>query len=119
MVLLMILACVVIGTAGQLLLKFGMDRIGEFAFSAHNIMPIAVKIICNPFIVLGTGCYALSLVIWLLVLSRAEVSYAYPLLSLGYVITAIAAYFLFGDSLTVIRILGIGLIILGVICITR
>ncbi len=119
MVLIMILACVVIGTTVQILLKFGMNHVGTFAFSTHNIIPIAVKIICSPFILLGIICYAMSLIVWLLVLSRAEVSYAYPLLSVGYVITAIAAYYLFGDSLTVIRIIGIGLIILGVVCITR
>lgn len=119
MVLTMILACVLIGTMGQLLLKFGMDRIGEFVFSLQNIGPIALKVITNPFIVFGTGCYALSLVVWLMVLSRSEVSYAYPLLSIGYVITAVAAYFLFGESLSTIRICGIALIILGVVCITR
>lgn len=115
----MILACVVIGTMGQLFLKYGMDRVGEFAFSAHNIGPIALKVITSPFIILGTGCYALSLIVWLLVLSRAEVSYAYPLLSIGYVITAVMGYYLFGDALTLPRLFGIGLIILGVIFITR
>ncbi len=119
MILLMILACVVIGTAGQLLLKAGMNHVGEFAFSAHNIGPIALKVLSSPFIILGTCCYALSLIVWLLVLSRAEVSYAYPLLSVGYVITAIMGYYLFGDALSGIRIIGIGFIILGVIFITR
>lgn len=119
MVLIMILACVLIGTTGQLLLKFGMDHVGEFAFSLQNIGPIALKIITSPFVILGTCCYALSLIVWLLVLSRAEVGYAYPLLSVGYVITAIAGYYLFGDALTLIRIFGIALIILGVVFITR
>lgn len=119
MVLTMILACVLIGTTGQLLLKYGMDQVGEFAFSLHNLGPIALKIISSPFIVLGTGCYALSLVVWLMVLSRSEVGYAYPLLSIGYVVTTVAAYFLFGESLSTLRILGIAFIILGVVCITR
>lgn len=119
MILLMILSCVMIGTAGQLLLKAGMNRVGEFAFSLHDLLPIALKVLSSPFILLGTLCYGLSLVVWLLVLSRSEVSYAYPLLSIGYVITAIAAYYLFGDSLSPIRMVGIGLIVLGVLCITR
>lgn len=119
MILTMILACVVIGTTGQLLLKYGMDKIGEFAFAAHNIWPIAIKVITNPFIVGGVCCYVLSLVIWLLILSRAQVSYAYPMLSMGYVITAIAAYYFFGEDLSLARILGIVFVILGVLLIAK
>ncbi len=115
----MILACVLIGTTGQLLLKTGMNHVGEFAFSLQNLAPIAFKVITNPFIVLGTCCYAGSLIVWLLVLSRAEVSYAYPLLSVGYIITAIMGYYLFGDALSLIRIAGIACVIVGVILITR
>ena len=119
MILSMILGCVLLGTAGQLLLKEGMNRVGEFSFSTHELMPIAFKVLSSPFVLIGTLCYALSLIVWLLVLSRSEVSYAYPLLSIGYVITAIMGYYLFGDALTPLRIFGIALIILGVIFITR
>ena len=119
MVLGMIFACVIIGTAGQLLLKLGMNAIGTFNFSFSNIGPIGLSLITSPYVILGTACYALSLIVWLMVLSRADVSYAYPLLSLGYVITAIAAYFLFGEMLSVMRIVGIVFIILGVFLITK
>ena len=119
MIFAMILMCVLIGTAGQLLLKYGMDKIGEFAFTMQNIGPIALKIIANPFIVGGVFCYASSLIVWLLILSRAQVSYAYPMLSLGYVITAISAYYLFGEDLSPARIIGILLIISGVLLIAK
>lgn len=119
MIFIMILACVVIGTTGQLLLKFGMDKVGEFAFAAHNIGPIFLKIASNPFIVGGICCYVLSLVIWLLILSRAQLSYAYPMLSLGYVITAIAAYYFFGEDLSLPRIIGIVFVVLGVLLIAK
>lgn len=119
MVLAMIFACVLIGTAGQLLLKWGMNTIGAFTFTAQNIFPVGLSLLTNPGILLGTTCYAVSLIVWLMVLSRSEVSYAYPLLSLGYVITAIAAYFLFGESLSFLRLGGIVFIILGVCLITK
>ena len=119
MIFIMILSCVVIGTAGQLLLKFGMDQIGHFAFAWGNAFPIGIKIALNPFVVAGIGCYVLSLVVWLMILSRAEVSYAYPMLSLGYIITAIAASYLFGEDLSLPRILGIVLVIMGVILIAK
>src|SRR3954467_15313755 len=63
--------------------------------------------------------YAVSLVVWIMGLSRIEVSIAYPLLSLGYVINAAAAWYLFGESLTVMRVAGIGLIIAGVFLVAR
>ena len=70
-------------------------------------------------ILAGVACYALSLVIWIMGLSRIEVSVAYPLLSLGYVINAAAAWYLFGESLSLMRIAGIGFIIVGVYCTAR
>ena len=51
---------------------------------------------------------------WILGLSRVPVIVAYPMLSLGYVINAIAAYYLFGEAVSVTRWLGIGFIIVGV-----
>ena len=52
-------------------------------------------------------------------LSRVEVSIAYPMLSIGYVVNALAAYYLLGESVTPARLLGIGIIILGVFIVAR
>jgi multidrug transporter EmrE-like cation transporter len=52
-------------------------------------------------------------------LSRVEVSIAYPLLSVGYVVNALAAWYLFGEAVTMMRIVGIGVIILGVFIVAR
>ena len=96
-----------------------MNKIGEFAFSWSNIVPISLQIATNPFILTGLFCYVFAVVVWLLVLSRTEVGIAYPLVSLAYIITAIAAYYLFGEQLSLIRILGIGVIMLGVYMVAR
>ena len=61
----------------------------------------------------------MSVVVWLLVLSRVQVSYAYPMLSIGYIVNAVAAYYLFGEDLSFIRIAGIVVIIMGVYLISR
>ena len=66
------------------------------------------------YFLLGAACYVLSLFVWILGLSRVPVSVAYPLLSVGYVINAIAAHYLFGEAVTVTRWLGIGFIVIGV-----
>jgi multidrug transporter EmrE-like cation transporter len=77
------------------------------------------KVAANSYILLGLGSYVISVAIWLLVLARVEVSYAYPFLSVGYVVVTVMGYFLFQENLTWMRILGISVIILGVILLSR
>ena len=108
-----------LNAAAQLLLKAGTTRIGEFAFSADNIIPIGWQLATQPFIVAGVGCYVISLVVWIMGLSRVPVSIAYPMLSIGYIVSAIAAWYLFGESLTAQKMIGIGFIIIGVYLVAR
>jgi len=67
----------------------------------------------------GLLCYAASMIPWLLVLSRLPVSVAYPMVALGYILTALLGWLLLHEKLTSVRWLGIGLICLGVIFISR
>lgn len=115
----LILLSVLINTAAQLLLKAGITRIGYFAFSWENVWPIFSKLIINPYILTGLACYVSSVGVWLLVLSRTEVSYAYPITSLGYLFTALASYLLLSEAVTITRVLGILIIMLGVFLVTR
>ena len=115
----LIFAGVLLNAAAQLLLKAGTNAVGRFEFVADNIVPVATRLAFEPHIVAGMVCYAVSLVVWIMGLSRIEVSIAYPMLSLGYVINAAAAWYLFGESLTAMRIAGIGFIIVGVCLIAR
>lgn len=114
MIFALILLGVLLNTAAQLMLKAGMGQIGHFEFSAANILPIGVKVMGNMPIISGLAMYVLSVMVWLLVLSRVQVSFAYPMLSIGYVVNAIAAYYIFGEPLTSARLLGIFIIIAGV-----
>jgi len=115
----LVLFGVLLNAAAQLLLKAGTNAIGHFQFSAANVLPIGWKIATQPYIVSGLSCYVVSVAIWILALSRVEVSIAYPMLSVGYVVNAVAAYFLFGEAVGVQRLVGIGIIILGVYVVAR
>lgn len=119
MMFLLILLGVLLNAAAQLLLKAGMNQIGHFEFSFANIVPIGMRVIVNVPIITGLAAYVMSVVVWLLVLSRVQVSYAYPMLSIGYIVNAVAAYYFFGESLSLIRISGIVVIILGVYMVSR
>jgi len=115
----LVLCGVLLNAAAQLLLKAGTNAIGHFEFSAANALPIGLKVAAQPFILGGLACYAISVVVWILALSRVEVSVAYPMLSIGYVVNAVAAYFLFGEAVTVQRLAGIGIIVIGVYIVAR
>jgi multidrug transporter EmrE-like cation transporter len=119
MVYFLILFGVLLNAVAQLLLKAGMNQIGHFEFSMANMVPIGLKVAATPPIVVGIFAYVISVVVWLLVLSRVQVSYAYPMLSIGYVVNALAAYYFFGEDLSFMRITGILVIIAGVYLISR
>lgn len=115
----LILAGVLLNALAQLTLKQGMRSIGHFSFSMDSLLRMSMTIGFNPFILAGLACYVVSVVVWLLVLSRVEVSYAYPLLSVGYVVTALAGWLLFAESMNLVRWSGIAVICCGVWLITR
>jgi len=115
----LILLGVLLNAGAQLLLKEGMRRIGHFEFAWVNVAPIALQVAVNPFVLLGLFAYVVSVLVWLLVLSRVEVSFAYPMLSIGYIVNAVAGYYLFQENLSMTRITGILIIIAGVYLVTR
>ncbi len=119
MVLALILLDVVLNVAGQLSLKYGMSQFGNFSLSLSALPPIFLKAATNPNVILGLICYGLGFLVWLIVLAKAEVSYAYPLISLGYVFTAILARVLLGEAVTFTRMAGILVTCLGVFLIAR
>lgn len=115
----LVLTAVFINAAAQLLLKVGARALHDFTFTVGNIVPIAIKLATNSFILGGLACYVVSVLVWIVLLSRVEVSLAYPLVSLGYIVTALAAWWLFGEHLSVERIAGIVIILFGVFLMTR
>ncbi len=121
--LVLILSGVFLNAVAQLLLKAGVNNvtaaIGSFAYSMENILPVGLRLVTQWPIIGGLACYVLSVVVWILGLSRVDVSVAYPMLSLGYVLNAIGAWWLFGEALTPQRLAGIGIIIVGVYVLAR
>lgn len=115
----LILSGVLLNAAAQICLKQGMRTIGRFEFIWGNIIPMGTRVVSNIYVLFGMVCYVVSVVIWLMVLSRVEVSYAYPLLSIGYIVTAFAGKALFGEALTSVRWAGIFVVCFGVYLITR
>ena len=115
----MIVVGVLLNAGAQLLLKGGTRAIGVISVAGGQLMHTALAVGLQPYILAGLGCYVLSVGIWIFALSRVDVSVAYPMLSIGYVVNAFAAWWLFGEVLTPMRLLGIGIILLGVLVLAR
>ncbi len=119
LVLSLILLDVALNVTGQLSLKYGMSKLGNFALSLNTLPAVFMQAAFNPYVLLGLVCYGMGFMVWLIVLAKAEVSYAYPLISLGYVFTAILAKVMFGEAVSITRMTGILVTCLGVFLIAR
>jgi multidrug transporter EmrE-like cation transporter len=114
-----LMAGVLLNAVAQLFLKAGTNVLGVITLTRANWTGEFGRMAVEPHFIAGTACYVVSLVVWILGLSRVPVSVAYPMLSIGYVVNAIAAYYLFGEALTVTRWTGIAFIVLGVWLVAR
>jgi multidrug transporter EmrE-like cation transporter len=115
----LILTGVLLNAVAQLLLKAGARAFVGLTFSMDNLWPFAERALVNPPILVALVCYAASVVVWTLALVRVDVSVAYPMLSIGYVVNALMAWWLFGEQLTGTRVAGIAVIGMGVWLISR
>ena len=117
--ILLIVISVVIGLAGQLCLKVGMNRLGELDLSAFGtIIQTFVRVLTTPLVIIGLACYAVSAMFWLVVLSRADLNHAYPLLAMTYVLVPLASKFVLHETVPPRRWFGIAVVVVGVILVS-
>ncbi len=114
-----ILFTVLTNAAAQLMLKYGMMHIGSAAFANANPLLKIVGIVFSPFVFLGLCTFVVSMASHLFVLSKVELSYAYPFLSLAYVVVAVATWYLFAEDMNPSRVAGIAFICLGTVFIAQ
>jgi drug/metabolite transporter (DMT)-like permease len=114
-----ILFTVMTNAAAQLMLKHGMMTLGPISFVGVNPVIKLLQIVFSPWVFLGLSTFVISMASHLYVLSKVELSFAYPFLSLAYVAVAVFAYFVFREDLNAWRIAGIGFICVGTVLIAQ
>jgi drug/metabolite transporter (DMT)-like permease len=114
-----ILFTVLTNAAAQVMLKHGMITLGPLTFSTDTIVARVFQIIFNPWVFAGLTMFVISMASHLFVLSKVDLSFAYPFLSLAYVIVALVAWFLFKEELGTMKIAGIAFICIGTILIAQ
>jgi len=114
---LLLVISISLAIAGQILMKQGMMILGKFP--VKNLLFMIIPMIFQPFVFMGLACFAVSSVFWLVVLSRIDLSFAYPLVSIGYIVVAIYSFYFLGENLSLIRWIGILTICAGVFLVSR
>jgi multidrug transporter EmrE-like cation transporter len=108
---------ILLAVIGQLLMKKGMLEFGTFPVS--QLLVKIIPIFMNPYVFLGLACFGISSVFWLVVLSRLPLSLVYPMVSVAYILVAFASMIFFKEQVSVVRWLGISVIVVGVFLISR
>jgi len=116
--LLLVLVAVVISVLGQLSLKAGVTQVGAIGSDSPPLQTL-MQVCTTPLIIVGLGLYVLGAAVWLIVLSRLDLSYAYPLLALNFVLIPLASWILLGEKVSLVRWLGILVICLGLSIVLR
>ncbi len=124
--LVLILFSVVLGVLGQLSLKHGVMAVSSLgtsgitqSLSVRSILTFLLGSAGNKFVILGFLCYVISAASWLVILSRVELSLAYPLISIGYILVVVLSKYLFDEPVTSMRIAGTLLVCAGVFLLVR
>lgn len=108
-----------LNAVAQLLLKAGTRAVGAIHLTADNWFATGLKLATQLPILGGLTCYVISVLVWIIGLSRVDVTIAYPMLSLGYILNAIGAWYFLGETVSAQRVLAIAVIIVGVAMLTR
>ncbi len=117
--LILIFTPIIIAAAGQLILKVGMNNIGMVDLKKIGILNYLLKIIQNPQVMIGLLFYGISALLWLIVLSKEELSLVYPMVAFSYVITVILSMLILKEAIPPLRWLGLSIICLGIFLIAK
>ena len=115
----LILFTILTNFLSQIMLKKGMTVLPAFELTPSSVFGAAFSIIFNPWVFFGLITMVVSMGSHLLVLSRVELSFAYPFIGLTFVLVTCWGYFVLGEAVNVYRVSGVLMIVLGVLLVAR
>ncbi len=117
--LLIALVAILLLVGGQTLLKLGLNDIGGVSLLGGDPIGSLLGLFHTPWVVLGFVCYGVSAVLWLDVLSKLDFSMAFPMVSSTYVFSLVIGRFVFHETISLQRIVGVLLILCGLFFVVR
>jgi drug/metabolite transporter (DMT)-like permease len=116
----LVLVAVVISVIGQVSLKVAMNQVGAIdAESLARPVETLMRVFSIPLVWLGLSCYGISALLWLVVLSRLDLSYAYLMLASMYVLIPLVSWLFLGERIPPMRWVGMLIVVLGVVIVAR
>jgi multidrug transporter EmrE-like cation transporter len=109
-----IILSVTLSAIGQVCFKIGLNSLSSTGFAPGGVQNVALALL-TPGVIAGFGFYAIGTLLWLSALGRLELSQAYPFVSIGFALTTLSGWWLFSDEVSMQRLVGIGIILLGII----
>ncbi len=106
----LILIGVLLNALAQICLKKGLQEAGGL----HVEFGALVRVMLQPWVLVGLACYAVSVVVWLGALSLVDVNYAYPFLALGFIANALMARAFLAEVIPPMRWVALAIIVVGV-----
>lgn len=119
MVYLLALTAVSAAAVAQLLLKKGLLVIGQLPHSLGDLGPFFTKAFTNPYVLSAIFLTLIAALIWMVAVSRTELSYIYPFMALSFVLVALFSWLFFNEGVTALRWVGIAMICIGVVLVAR
>lgn len=115
----LVLMSVLLGSVGQIMMKSGSDRLGQLALTPGTIASDLMRVLRVPEFWMAMLLFGVSSLIWVKVLSRSELTQAYPLGSMSYVVVTVLSAMLLNEALTLNKLLGAGVIMAGIAIMQR
>ncbi len=109
----LLLTSVLISVAGQFFLKLGALKLGKV--DAGNAFSHILSMVTTPELLIGLTCYGIGAIAYILLLTRVNLSVAAPAVSIGYIFSVLIGYFILKEPISPVRLIGLGLIVMGVI----
>jgi uncharacterized membrane protein len=113
--IIIIVISVIFAALGQVSWKLGMNQAGQLA--AFNAASLS-SVLLNPYVLLGFLMYGLSTIFWLIALSKKDLSFVYPFISLTYILVLLMSSLVLKESIGINRLVGTLIILAGIIIIT-
>jgi drug/metabolite transporter (DMT)-like permease len=116
--ILSILIPVTAAAIGQMILKVGMTQVGELKFS-DGLVNIFSRTFTNLYVLGGLAFFGVNAILWLVVLSREKLSFAYPMVAFAYIVTILLSKFVLHEDIPMLRWSGLAVIIVGILMIAK
>lgn len=110
-----ILATIALTVYGQMILKWRMDQLGPLPMGIGGSVRHLIGLLIDPVVLSSFGAAFLASLAWMAALTRFELSYAYPFMSLSFVFVLVLSVAFLGETLTLNKVLGVALIVIGTV----